>query len=93
MLIELSTSTKDNRRFWERVEKPKPIYSISESELNKAALMFSIGITKPRINVIKVKAKIANCINTFYMPNNGGAVRLFKDDEGFYIEKLDWNNP
>ena len=92
MIVELSTSVKDNRRFWERIEKPKPIYSISESELNKAVLMFSIGISKPRIRVIKVKAKIANCINTFYL-NNGEAVRLFKDEEGFYIEKLDWNNP
>lgn len=90
MLIELSTSTKDNRRFWERVEKPKPVYSISEDELKKAFVMFSIGIERPRVHVSKVKAKIKRPFDTVNLPNKGGLVRLYKDTEGFYIQKVNW---
>lgn len=92
MIVELSIKNSPNKLFWEKVGKPAPIYSVSESELSKALVMFSIGISTPRVRVTKVKVKLANCINTFYM-KNGEAVRLFKDENGFYLEKLDWNYP
>lgn len=92
MIIELSTSTDDNVKFWERVEKTAPLYSLSDTELNKAALMFSIGIDRPRVRVTKVKVKIRRANNVVILPNNGEVVRLYKDVDGFYIQKVNWKN-
>lgn len=92
MLIELSILNSPNKRFWESVGKQPPIYSISESELKKARIQYSIGIEEPRVNVSKlgikmgVKVRISNTV----LLNNDKAMRLYKDDQGFYLKETKW---
>lgn len=92
MLIELSTPSEEKYRvFWDKTEKRKAVYSISETELKKAIVMFSIGIECPRVHVSKVKAKIPGTLDTMFLPGKGGLVCLYKDDSGFYLEKVKWD--
>lgn len=92
MLIELSTLNTPAKRFWEVDTKQPPIYSISDSELKKARVQHSIGITEPRVNVFKLRIKMgerAVIKNTLFL-NDNKAMKLYKDEEGFYLKELDW---
>ena len=91
MLIELSIPKEDNKRFWERVEKPPTIYSISEAEIKKAKVQFSIGITEPRVNVSKIRIKLGIKVlvaKSLFIGNKN--INLYKDDQGFYLKEIDW---
>lgn len=91
MLIELSILTT-SLRSWEPVDKQPPVYSISEGELKKARVQHSIGITEPRVNVSKLRIKLSIRIsvkNVVFL-NNNKAMRLYKDDQGFYLKEIDW---
>lgn len=92
MLIELSTLNTPAKRFWETVDKQPPIYSISDGELKKARVQYSIGITEPRVNVSKLRIKINDrtSIETRVALNNNKLMRLYKDDQGFYLKEIDW---
>lgn len=91
MLIELSMLTT-SRRSWEPVDKQPPIYSISDGELKKARVQHSIGIVEPRVNVSKVRIKVSRkvSIETRVPLNNNKLMRLYKDDQGFYLKEIDW---
>ena len=92
MLIELSIPKEDNKRFWERVEKPPTIYSISEAEVKKAQVQYSIGIIEPRVKVSKLRIKMGKraSIETRLALNKNKLMRLYKDDQGFYLKEIDW---
>ena len=92
MLIELSTLNTPDKRFWEVDTKQPPIYSISDGELKKACVQHSIGITEPRVNVFKLRIKMgerAIIKNTLFL-NDNKAMKLYKDDQGFYLKEIDW---
>lgn len=92
MLIELSTLNTPAKRFWETIDKQPPIYSISDGELKKARVQHSIGIVEPRVNVSKVHIKVSRkvSIETRVPLNNNKLMRLYKDDQGFYLKEIDW---
>ena len=92
MLIELSTLNSPSKRFWETVDKQPPIYSISDGELKKARVQYSIGITEPRVNVFKLRIKrgIKVSIKNVVFLNDNKAMKLYKDDQGFYLKEIDW---
>nr|DAL41179.1 MAG TPA_asm: hypothetical protein [Caudoviricetes sp.] len=92
MLIELSTLNSPTKRFWETVDKQPPIYSISETEIKKARVQYSIGIVEPRVNVSKLRLKMndRSSIETRVALNNNKLMRLYKDDQGFYLKEIDW---
>ena len=91
MLIELSVLNSPSKRFWESVNKQPPVYSISDSELKKARVQYSIGIAEPRVHVVKVRIQrgIKVAIGTRISLNNKD-MRLYKDDQGFYLKEIDW---
>lgn len=91
MLIELSMLTT-SRRSWEPVDKQPPIYSISDGELKKARVQYSIGIVEPRVNVTKLRIKMGEkaSIETRIALNKNKLMRLYKDDQGFYLKEVDW---
>ena len=92
MLIELSVSNSSPKLFWETITKQPPIYSISDSEIKKAKVQHSIGITEPRVIVSKLRIKMGMKVtikNTIFL-NDNKAMRLYKDEEGFYLKELDW---
>lgn len=92
MLIELSTLNTPAKRFWETVDKQPPIYSISDGELKKAHVQHSIGIVEPRVNVFKLRIKMSTRVsvkNVVFL-NNNKAMKLYKDDQGFYLKEIDW---
>lgn len=91
MLIELSMLTT-SLRSWEYVDKQPPVYSISDGELKKARVQHSIGITEPRVSVTKLRVKLSIRVsvkNVVFL-NNNKAMRLYKDDQGFYLKEIDW---
>lgn len=92
MLIELSTLNTPAKRFWETVDKQPPIYSLSETEIKKARVQSSIGIAEPRVNVSKLRIKmgIKVRIKNVVLLNENKAMKLYKDDQGFYLKELDW---
>ena len=94
MLIELSILNSPSKRFWETVSKQSPIYSISEGELKKARVQHSIGITEPRVKVSKLRSKLgiklSMGIQNVVFLNNNKAMKLYKDDQGFYLKEIDW---
>ena len=92
MLIELSTLNTPRKPFWEVDTKQPPIYSISYGELKKARVQHSIGIVEPRVNVFKLRIKMSTRVsvkNVVFL-NNNKAMRLYKDDQGFYLKEIDW---
>ena len=92
MLIELSTLNIPAKRFWETVDKQPPIYSISDGELKKARVQHSIGIVEPRVDVFKLRIKMSTRVsvkNVVFL-NNNKAMKLYKDDQGFYLKEIDW---
>ena len=92
MLIELSTLNTPAKRFWETVDKQPPIYSISDGELKKARVQYSIGIVEPRVKVSKLRIKmgIKVSIKNVVFLNDNKAMKLYKDDQGFYLKEIDW---
>ena len=92
MLIELSTLNTPAKRFWETEDKQPPIYSLSETEIKKARVQSSIGIAEPRVNVSKLRIKmgIKVRIKNVVLLNENKAMKLYKDDQGFYLKELDW---
>lgn len=92
MLIELSTLNTPAKRFWETVDKQPPIYSISDGELKKARVQYSIGIVEPRVKVSKLRIKmgIKVTIKNIVFLNDSKAMKLYKDDQGFYLKEIDW---
>ncbi|MGQ6545439.1 hypothetical protein ACUND2_22500 [Serratia sp. IR-2025] len=91
MLIELSTLNTPAKRFWETVSKQPPIYSISEAEIKKAKIQFSIGITEPRVNVSKLRIKMGEKVlvaKSLFIGNKN--TNLYKDDQGFYLKEIGW---
>lgn len=92
MLIELSTLNTPAKRFWEVDTKQPPIYSISDGELKKARVQHSIGITEPRVNVTKLRIKmgIRVSVKNVVFLNDNKAMKLYKDDQGFYLKEIDW---
>lgn len=92
MLIELSTLNTPAKRFWEVDTKQPPIYSISDAEIKKARVQFSIGITEPRVNVSKLRIKMGEkvSIKNVVFFNDNKAMKLYKDDQGFYLKEIDW---
>lgn len=91
MLIELSTLNTPAKRFWENVNKRPFIYSISEAEIKKAKVQFSIGITEPRVNVTKVRIQLGEKVlvaKSLFIGNKN--TNLYKDDQGFYLKEIDW---
>lgn len=92
MLIELSTLNTPAKRSWEVDSKQPPIYSLSEAEIKKARVQNSIGIVEPRVNVSKIRIKmgIKVRIKNVVLLNENKAMKLYKDDQGFYLKELDW---
>nr|DAH75877.1 MAG TPA: hypothetical protein [Caudoviricetes sp.] len=92
MLIELSTLNTPAKLFWENVGKPPIVYSISDSELKKACVQHSIGITKPRVKVskLRIKMSIRVSVKNVVFLNDNKAMKLYKDDQGFYLKEIDW---
>ena len=92
MLIELSVLNSPSKRFWETVDKQPPIYSISDAEIKKARVQHSIGIVEPRVNVSKLRIKmgIKVSIKNVVFLNDNKAMKLYKDDQGFYLKEIDW---
>lgn len=92
MLIELSTLNTPRKPFWEVDSKQPPIYSLSEAEIKKARVQYSIGIVEPRVNVSKLRLKMndRSSIETRVALNNNKLMRLYKDDQGFYLKEIDW---
>ena len=92
MLIELSTLNTPAKRFWEVDTKQPPIYSITDGELKKARVQHSIGIVEPRVNVTKLRIKmgIKVRIKNVVLLNDNKAMKLYKDEEGFYLKEIDW---
>ena len=91
MLIELSTLNTPAKRFWETVDKQPPIYSISETELKKARVQHSIGVTEPRVRVTKIRIKMGIKVlvaKSVFVSNKD--MRLYKDDHGFYLKEVNW---
>ena len=92
MLIELSVLNSPSKRFWETVDKQPPIYSISDAEIKKARVQHSIGIVEPRVNVSKLRIKmgIKVSIKNVVFLNDNKAMKLYKDDHGFYLKEINW---
>lgn len=91
MLIELSVLNSPSKRFWETVDKQPPIYSIPDSELKKARVQHSIGITEPRVHASKLRVKLnRSYIKNVVFLNNNKAMKLYKDDQGLYLKEIDW---
>lgn len=91
MLIELSTLNSPRKPFWETVNKQPPIYSISEAEIKKARVQYSIGIIEPRVHVSKIRIKLGEKVLVATTLFNGNkTMRLYKDDQGFYLKEIDW---
>ena len=92
MLIELSTLNTPRKPFWEVDTKQPPIYSISDGELKKARVQHSIGIVEPRVNVSKIHIRmgIKVSIKNVVFLNDNKAMKLYKDDQGFYLKEIDW---
>lgn len=92
MLIELSVLNPTPKLFWETVDKQPPIYSISDAEIKKARVQHSIGIVEPRVNVSKLRIKmgIKVSIKNMVFLNDNKAMKLYKDDQGFYLKEIDW---
>lgn len=92
MLIELSTLNTPRKPFWEVDSKQPPIYSLSEAEIKKARVQCSIGISEPRVRVSKIHIKmgIKVRIKNVVLLNENKAMKLYKDDQGFYLKELDW---
>lgn len=92
MLIELSTLNTPRKPFWEVDSKQPPIYSLSEAEIKKARVQHSIGIVEPRVNVSKIHIKmgIKVRIKNVVLLNENKAMKLYKDDQGFYLKEIDW---
>lgn len=92
MLIELSTLNSPSKYFWETIGKQSPIYSISDEELKKARVQYSIGIVEPRVKVSKLRIKmgIKVAIENVVFLNDSKAMKLYKDDQGFYLKEIDW---
>lgn len=92
MLIELSVLNGPTKSFWETVSKLPPVYSISETEIKKARVQHSIGITEPRVHVSKLRIKmgIKVSIKNVVFFNDNKAMKLYKDDQGFYLKEIDW---
>lgn len=92
MFIELSTLNTPAKRFWEVDTKQPPIYSITDGELKKARVQHSIGIVEPRVNVTKLRIKmgIKVRIKNVVLLNDNKAMKLYKDEEGFYLKEIDW---
>ncbi|QSJ03687.1 hypothetical protein KNV77_gp014 [Klebsiella phage vB_KpnP_P184] len=92
MLIELSTLNTPRKPFWEVDSKQPPIYSLSEAEIKKAKVQNSIGIDEPRVNVSKLRIKmgIKVSIKNVVFLNDNKAMKLYKDDQGFYLKEIDW---
>lgn len=91
MLIELSTLNTPPKLFWESVSKRPIIYSISEAEIKKAKVQFSIGITEPRVNVTKVRIQLGIKVlvaKSLFIGNKN--INLYKDDQGFYLKEIGW---
>lgn len=91
MLIELSTLNNPRKPFWETEDKQPPIYSISEAEIKKARVQYSIGIIEPRVHVSKIRIKLGEKVLVATTLFNGNkTMRLYKDDQGFYLKEIDW---
>ena len=92
MLIELSTLNSSSKYFWETIDKQPPIYSISDGELKKARVQYSIGIVEPRVNVFKLRIKMGKKVSIKHIVflNDNKAMKLYKDDQGFYLKEIDW---
>lgn len=92
MLIELSALNSPRKPFWEVDSKQPAIYSITDGELKKARVQHSIGITEPRVNVTKLRIKmgIKVRIKNVVLLNENKAMKLYKDDQGFYLKEIDW---
>lgn len=92
MLIELSTLNTPRKPFWEVDSKQPAIYSITDGELKKARVQNSIGIAEPRVNVSKIRIKmgIKVRIKNVVLLNENKAMKLYKDDQGFYLKEIDW---
>ena len=92
MLIELSTLNSPRKPFWEVDSKQPPIYSLSEAEIKKARVQSSIGIAEPRVNVSKIQIKISIkvTIKNVVLLTENKAMKLYKDDQGFYLKEIDW---
>lgn len=91
MLIELSTLNSPRKPFWETEDKQPPIYSISEAEIKKARVQYSIGIIEPRVHVSKIRIKLGEKVLVATTLFNGNkTMRLYKDDQGFYLKEIDW---
>lgn len=91
MLIELSTLNTTPKLFWESVTKRPVIYSISEAEIKKAKVQFSIGITEPRVKVTKVRIQLGIKVlvaKSLFIGNKN--ISLYKDDQGFYLKEINW---
>lgn len=91
MLIELSILNSPSKRFWETVSKRPTIYSISDSELKKARVQHSIGVTEPRVRVTKIHIKMGIKVfvtNSVFVGNKD--MKLYKDDHGFYLKEINW---
>lgn len=90
MLIEL-TMLNTSKRFWEIENKQLPIYSITDSEIKKAKVQQSIGITEPRVHVSKLRIKMGERLliaKSLFVGNK--TMGLFKDEEGFYLKEVSW---
>lgn len=91
MLIELSILNSPSKRFWETVSKQPPVYSISEAEIKKTRVQYSIGIVEPRVKVSKIRIKMGEKVPVATTLFNGiKTMKLYKDDQGFYLKELDW---
>ena len=92
MLIELSTLNSHSKYFRETIGKQPSIYSISDEELKKARVQYSIGIVEPRVKVSKLRIKmgIKVTIENVVFFNDSKAMKLYKDDQGFYLKEIDW---
>lgn len=91
MLIELSALNNPSKRFWETENKRPFIYSISEAEIKKAKVQFSIGITEPRVKVTKVRIQLGIKVlvaKSIFIGNKN--ISLYKDDQGFYLKEIAW---
>lgn len=91
MLIELSIPNKPVKAFWENVNKQLPVYSISDVEIKKARVQQSIGIIEPRVHVSKLRMKLGDkgiIVRSLIVGNKN--MRLYKDEEGFYLKEIDW---
>ncbi|WP_222706813.1 hypothetical protein, partial [Lacisediminihabitans profunda] len=66
--------------------------SISDGELKKARVQYSIGIVEPRVKVskLRIKMSIRVSVKNVVFLNDNKAMKLYKDDQGFYLKEIDW---